>query len=350
MVVTAWAIVAALSAPLFQRKVFVASVLFFLWLFLWFLLGWLNSGVREEDASLARVFLSFALYAAITGLYLAGDADAKLPRSKLLEGLALLLLTGWVVFIYREQAYVEYAVRAYGANNYLTISDLVAVLVLVTVFGRKLPLWFRGAWIVMGLLTCLLLGSRTTLVALGASLLIGALVVGRVGAGRRLLAFFGVVSVLVAGVLFFLGNFDESVTYRFQTLFDLHGDASLAGRDMLFDSYLRRMQDDPMCLFLPCFPDLGNYAHNIFSLHQYFGLGGIAAILFASFALVRALMLGWTPPIVPLLFFCVVEVVLARAWMSIVFPILVGYVLAAIYFLVNTSSSKAGIGHEHVRR
>lgn len=333
LVPVAWAIVAAVIFPLVTKKSSVASVLVFVWLFVWYSIGLSNSGFGEDGVALMRLFLSFPLLTAATAFYLAEEGAVRRKSAVSFELFALGLLAAWIIFIYQEQFYVDYAVRAYGATNYLTLSDLVAVLVLVTIFGRPSPIWFRFAWMFLGLLTCLLLGSRTTMVVLVASLLLGTVTNANAGFARRLLALLTVSAVLCAGVVIFASIFDETITFRFLTFFDLQRDTSLEGRGLFFSDYVKRLNEDVSCIFVPCFPDAGQYVHNVLSVHQYFGLGGVVLVLVAFVTVLRALHRGWRPAALPLLFFCAVELVFARAWVSLVFPIFFGYVVSAVSYL-----------------
>jgi hypothetical protein len=343
-----WALIVIVALPFVSKKSLLAAFALFAWLAVWYAIGLAKSDFRDEDILLARLFITFPLLASLTAFYLLGEKGTPERKSIYLEVIILALLAVWVVFIFQEQNYVAYAVRAYGATNYLTISDLVAMLVLVTVSGRQLPLWLRGGWMLLGLMTCLLLGSRTTMVVLGASLLFGTLVSAKMGVWGKILAFFAASALLITTVAIFTSSFNESITYRFLTFENLAGDESLDWRSMFFGDYIRGIQEDVSCVVLACFPSAGEYVHNIFSVHQYFGMGGLIMLGLAGIVLFRAFLRGWKPGSLPLLFFCVVELVTARSWVSLVFPIFVGYVIAAAFFLAERSRSKARVGYENV--
>lgn len=332
-VIAAWVLVASLVVPFYRRKAVVCVAVVYFWLLAWFALGLARMGDMGGNDALVRIFPSFFLLSAITALFLNGR-DRISQNAALLPEVAVLLLLLWAAFfIYQEQANVSYAVREYGVTNYLTLADLVAMLTLVTVFGRSLPPLVRGGWILVGVLACMLIGSRATMVLVAFSLILGMLIGSNGGVVARAKYVAMAAAVLALAITTFISRFDETITYRFMTLVDMSGDESAQGRNDFLLSYVDSVSNDASCLFFPCMPSAGQYVHNILSVPQYFGIGGIIFLIASIAALLLAFMKGWRPFAFPLFVFCILELMLARAWVSLVFPVAVGYVVSAMIFL-----------------
>lgn len=324
-VLVAWSAIGVYAIRFLRKRIFALVVSAYLYLCAWYLLGLAGSGYQSEDLSLMRIFASQVIFAGVIGVLLSSAAKEAFSdgywRGRLFDLVAIGLLGGWILFIASEQRYVSYAVREYGAANYLTLSDLLAMLVVVSVTRKHLPSYIKLLWVFLGFLGVMLLGSRGALLALAVSVFF-ALDMSRKAALARLAA---LLVLLLLTLALFLTVFDETVTFRVLSLLDLAGDDSLAGRERLLQDFLGKVSDDPRCLLIACFPSLGEYAHNLFSVHQYFGLPGFVGVLIGLVGLFVTVAKGWRPPLPGLLVFSLLQIILFRAWVSFAFPILVAY-------------------------
>lgn len=333
-VLLSWLIIAATLTLSIRKKAIWLNIITYIFLLLPFLAGLKSIDFRTEDVALSRIFMSFVVLSSITSLYLTNKTP-PLSKSLVPEIVLFVLLSGAIFFIYKEQTYIEYAIRAYGATNYLTLSDLIATLVLVTVFCRLSPKWLRGILIGAGLITCLLLGSRATMVALAAALIFGVAIAPTIRLRTKVAGVSGLFLIIISGTAFFLTNFDETATYRLLSFRDFSNDASAIARGQFLQDHIQTVRENSWCIVSPCFPPPGEYIHNALSIHQYFGLAGMFVFLFGLLVLLKALHIGWRPPALPLLIFCLMELFVARAWTSVIFPVTTGFMVAAFIFMME---------------
>ena len=128
-----------------------------------------------------------------------------------------------------------------------------------------------------------------------------------------------------------------------QTFQDLGGDVSYAERNMQIDNFIERYSNDLSCYFVPCRPPTGEYVHNILSLVQYFGILGGVLMSIGGYYLVRAWRKGWRPKLLPVFVFALCQFLFFRPWVSIVFPVLVAYVVSSLFFLYEAQIRRTQI-------
>lgn len=340
-VLMAWGMVSVFAVVIARKRAFFYSLLFFAYLFPFYVLGLYEDGFRAENVSLIRIFLSFSIFAGMAAFHFTATGGYSKGIGLYLQVVVLVLLSGWIFFIYREQAYVAYAAREYGAENYLTLSDLVAAISFIAISDIRNSFWLRGAWVLVGGVACMLLGSRATIVFFFVSMIGANLFMSNLRLGAKLAMVVALAAFMVASVSVFVGAFDETVTYRVLSLENLSGDASLEMRQSFLFDYLSRIRESPSCLVFPCFPEPSEYVHNFLSIPQYFGIAGFVILFWGGGVMVVAGIKGWRPPVLGLFIFSIMQILFARAWVSFVFPFLVGYVLSAHLFLKSKNRSEA---------
>ncbi|KJK21046.1 hypothetical protein UB46_29125 [Burkholderiaceae bacterium 16] len=212
--------------------------------------------------------------------------------------------------------------------NYLTTSDILAITALIAIESGAVGIRWRFAFFVVTLVALFFLGSRATIVIFIICLMCSP--GPGTSLGKRVGLSLVICAISLVGFYFTINYAGEELSYRLISLMEMDGDGSRVTRAMFQDRFISRLGDEPLCLIYPCFPQEGEYAHNILSVQQYFGVVGSALIggLFINFVMTR--LRGARTPLVATMMFCLLMMLLARAWLSLVFPILSAYLLSAI--------------------
>lgn len=329
-----WGLLALPTLKYFKKRAFFLTLNTWLLLAAMFLIGFGISEGDESEAGTARIFLSFVVVSTyFTAYFCAPATQIATTRQKPLWELAFMLaLSAWIYLIYREQFYVSYAVRAVGATNYLTLSDLLAILTILAISRERLDWKIKSAWLIVGITGVLLLGSRATIVFLTVSILAGFLIENRESLAIRVAKVIAALATLLACGWAFVSLFDQTITYRLTSLGEMSGDESYQGRSLFLKNYFDGIAAEPSCLVLPCFPAYGEYVHSILSVHQYFGLPGLLIAATGLVLIISARLKGWQPAAPILLIFTIISLIFARPWISFVFPVYVSYMVSAFIF------------------
>lgn len=330
-----WAIWAVLIVFIVNRAVLLTGMAFYILCAMVFMLGDLRT---DDSAEYVRLFPSFFVLTSIFSVCLIYSSDqfSGLGRrfaNPLGYGI-LFLIFYWVYFIGQAQFLSDNAVREFGAENYLTLSDLLSFFCLAAIAESKKSTWMMIVWFFAGLFALMMMGSRASVLLFVFAIFISRVINSDKASIKNLVKNFILpLLVLLVSVILFFTLFEESVTYRMQTFQDLGGDVSYAERNMQIDEFLDRYAGDLSCYFAPCRPPTGEYVHNILSLVQYFGILGGVIMIIGGFYLVRAWRKGWRPKLLSIFVFALCQFLFFRPWVSIVFPVLVAYVVSSLFFL-----------------
>lgn len=347
VVVVGW--IAVLFYALLQvrlRLFFVPAIFYFL-LFLAYLTGTVLVPRNPPELEYARVILtSFILSTLVFGImtkkYTAlGLASGSSLRARWIVYFGIIAVAAWAMFVYIEGKELGGSVvKEYGGANYLTSSDLLAMFSLVVLGSRNVSKKESLIFFSISVMALLFLGSRASLLVFCVAY---AFCVNEISRKGKLIILLGVFFIVLA-IGFAVQGDDSDLFFRFKTLYDLSGDESLAARDAFFSNYLSTIGQRVECLFLPCMPASGDYVHNIISVHQYFGIAGVIMIAvllllaFLYYVKFRDLLLPG------LLFYVSVNMIFARAWVSLVFPVFIGMLLFFASKILASNKRKRRLG------
>lgn len=243
--------------------------------------------------------------------------------------LAILLFAGWSFVGLRDLnsgILVDY--RDITGNGYLTLSDAFALFSIAYMCRERIPSWELSIVFGLSLVVIFLLGSRTTLVFYPFAV---AFLIGRNVSAKGALLW----AVALGGSLYYafrdFVDLNSGAFFRFNSLFVMGQDRSGAVRDTIRQDMLDRIEENPECLIIACHPEAGLYDHSVLSVIQHFGIFGIAFLIFffvIGFLRFRFIIAQWYFPI---LVYCTVSLVLSRAWLSVIFPVFIGLMLAALF-------------------
>jgi len=264
-------------------------------------------------------------------------SSVRSPRSRskwiewgevVLDVLLFAAIVYWINIIRVEQQYSPDAAYDIRANNYLIVADLLIIYALLRMNKNRLLssiLW--GGVAVVGLV---LLGSRAAMVFGTVAVLLRLYVV----LPRRILIRTGV-SALAAMISWAIIDmaFEESTLARLFSIVSFQDDQSFNQRSEIFRAWISNTSLYPECLIIPCLPRQGMYVHNFISLIEYFGIIGALLFLLSIGVIVRALVKGWRIPAFALFALCVMQIVLARSFGALVYPIFFAYAFLAIIWL-----------------
>jgi hypothetical protein len=338
LVLLVWLLFSLYLSSIIKEKSVIIAALIYSILACFYILGDMRSSNSDETLGYIRIFPTGFILAAIIS-----EKLNKISRTSLVRGflfvnkIDIFMLTAivyWIVFIAKAQSVVDYAVREYGATNYLTISDLLALLCLLVIGDSKNNIITRGAWLVAGLVAMMMLGSRASVIVFGFIALLSISIVNL--DNRYKLSIKHIITSLILIILIiysFFYIFNETITYRMETLIDLGNDQSAMSRNILLEIYLSSISTDPTCLIIACQPPIGNYSHNIFSIIQYFGFVGIILIISGSILIGLAFSKGWKPWGITIFAYSLIQLIFFRAWTSMIFPIIIAYLIFAFLFL-----------------
>lgn len=227
--------------------------------------------------------------------------------------------------------------------GYLTTSDMLSLFFLCSMaafFSRPL-LFFLIATV--GLFSLIIFGSRASFVAFVLSMFFFKFNVRFIIVPA--IVMFVAVAFLASGSSSEIVQIMEDVLSggwsRILRLIVGGGDASLEERIAFRQEFLRVLEERPGCFFLPCPVEGSGYVHDWLSLIQYFGV--MAFFLFATFivAFIFLIRLGSFRFVLPVFAFCILSIFFARAWIHIVFPVLLGLSIGIIY---SGKGRKRGVG------
>ncbi len=314
-----------------RSTVAIGVVYFFLMLFY-------ATGVAFDDRGLAtsayyRTILTWFIFSALLFACLRLDLrrlnrSPRAPRLvKFIHFFSILAFSGWASVALRDlNSGVVVDFRDVTGAGYLTLSDSFALLSLAYLCRDKLAAWEFVVVFGLSVVVIILLGSRTTLAFYPFAV---AFLIGRHVSFRATLAWS---AVLGAGAFYWLKDsldFESGAFFRLNTLFSFADDESASVRDGIRDQMLDRINDNPECLFLACHPEQGWYDHSVLSVVQHFGFAGIVFLIgsiFLGLVKFRYFRKQWYFPI---FIYCAVALLLSRAWVTVVFPVFVAFVVDA---------------------
>ncbi len=311
---------------------------------LFFLLGVARSNFSEESMLLFRVIVTSFVLSSLLLAVARGDfrsfwqGRAGNYFSVAVHRVSLTAFFSWAVIsmlTMSTKGIIDH--REIVGFGYLTIADLFALLSL-SVMSRKLISAAEFVVIVlMALLVLVFLGSRTSIVIF----IVGSAISARShGISTKLAVLLLMLGSPAAYFAFPKINWDSSAFSRAQTLLNISADESRRTRDTFQQNLIDRLAENPSCFFVPCQPDVGEYQHGMLSVIEYFGLGGILVIAFTIFAVAYRgdfLRKQWFFAIFSYALICCL---LARAWISPVFPVLIAY--AAFSMMPGGKQRKVG--------
>lgn len=146
-------------------------------------------------------------------------------------------------------------------------------------------------------------------------------------------------SIVVSYVFINYVDLEANSFGRLSSLLDIflgNQDRSLSARNQMMADFFDTLGDNPTCWLVPCFPDTGSYAHNLLSLIQYFGLLGLALLIWILVTYVRKTKHVINSNFVLLLGFLLVSMSFARSWVGITFPLF----LAFTFYLSDVRSPR----------
>ncbi|MCA0207171.1 MAG: hypothetical protein LCH92_22740 [Proteobacteria bacterium] len=297
-----------------------------------------TTGVAFDELGIAtnvyyRTILTWFIFSAL----LFGSLKLDLRRltlwsrsPRLLHGIqffSIVALSGWALFALRDLNSGELVdFRDVTGAGYLTLSDTFALLSLAYLCRDKLPSWEFVVVVGLSVVVIVLLGSRTTLAFYPFAI---AFLIGRHVSFRATLAWS---ALLGAGAFYWLRDrldFESGAFFRLNTLFSFSNDESATVRDSIRDQMLARINDNPECLFLACHPEQGWYEHSVLSVVQHFGFAGIFFLLSSVFLGIIRFRYFWRQWYFPIFIYCAVALLLSRAWVSVVFPVFLAFLMDA---------------------
>jgi len=143
----------------------------------------------------------------------------------------------------------------------------------------------------------------------------------------------GVVVVATPLIVWWAGTFVDFNSPAFQrlaSLFTLGEDNSLQDRLYFFSVFFEKLYSYPACIVVPCHAPSGEYVHSFLSIFEYFGLVGALVIFVLVIHAVLNIKLVWRSNIFGIFLFSAISMIATRAWVSPVFAILVGILLAMV--------------------
>lgn len=329
VVVVGWMAVALYVLYRVKLNLIFIPAVFHLVLFVAYSIGIAFVPLNPLEFEYGRVVLtSFILSTLVFGLMIKKN-NSRFPARGSLKGrwityLGLVAITVWTIFVYIQGKSIgESVVKEYGAANYLTSADLLAMFSLAVLGSRNVSARESLVFFAVSVVALVFLGSRASLLVFCFSYLF---CIKQLQRRSKLIIFLG--ALLIAGVIGYVIQNDESdLFFRFKTLYNLGADESLSGREAFFSNYLSTIGQRVECLFFPCMPASGDYVHNLISVHQYFGIAGVMAVAsLLLFALIYFLKFRFF--LLPGLFAYVsANMLFARAWVSLVFPVFIGMLL-----------------------
>lgn len=329
--IVGWMLLLMYSIFRVENKILILSAFVYIGILLFYFLGYYTS-TDAADADYEKNILSFAVLTALVIEYRRNSLESSFSIESKISNVTILnvvyfFVAIWIVFILNaSQTLGDYVVSEYGGANYLTTSDLLAMLTLVVVGSRKIN--FVNSLIYLGItiFALALLGSRASIILFLLSYMFSL--------ERKYLfksMFFGLVFLSMIFVIYrFADDFDGNMFFRLKTIFDLAGDESKEGRSFLFDNYLTGIFSDPYCVVFPCHPVPGDYVHNIFSIQQYFGLPIFLLSLYVIADAVLRLIKGSASTFLPLFIYVLSQTIFFRSWHSLTFPVLIALVVCIV--------------------
>jgi len=329
--IVGWMLISIYASFRVDNKILLLSAVVYVGIVLFYFLGFYTS-VEAVDADYEKNILSFAFLTALVIEYRKNSTESSFSLESKISNLFILnviygFVALWVLFILNaSQTLGDYVVSEYGGANYLTTSDLLAMLTLTVIGSRKINFINSLVYLGITMIALALLGSRASIVIFLLSYMFAL--------ERKYLIksiFFGFIFFSMIFVVYrFADDFEGDVFFRMKTIFDLAGDESKEGRSFLFDSYLNSIFSNPYCFAFPCHPTPGDYVHNIFSIHQYFGMPIFLISLYVIADAVLRLVNGRANTFLPLFIYVLSQSLFFRSWHSLTFPVLVALVVCII--------------------
>ena len=340
LVIVGWISVVLYAMYKVKINSFIFTAVFYVVLLLAYSSGIAFVSLNPNDFEYGRViFTSFILSALVFGLMVEKKSISNIPikkssRDRWFVYFGLIAITIWSIFVYIEGKNTGGSViKEYGGANYLTISDLLAMFSLAVLGSKNISTKESLIFFVISLVALGLLGSRASLLVFCCAYIF---CLKQIPIKNKLFIFFAV-SLIIISFIYVVQNEESDLFFRLKTLYDFGNDESLVGREFLFSSYLSTIAQRSECLLLPCMPAPGDYVHNIISVHQYFGIFGILAVLvLVLFAFIYLMRFQFF--ILPgLFFYASINMLFARAWVSLIFPVFIGMLLffTAQVFVAN---------------
>lgn len=340
-VMLGWGAVSLYALCRIRWALLAIPAIFHVVLFLAYAVGVAFVSLNSTEFEYARVLLtSFVLAGLVFALLIEKSSvnfiDRELPGfGVFLIYAGPLMIAAWALFVYMEGKSVGGSVvKEYGGANYLTSADLLAMFSLTVLGSRDTTVKLNLFYFSVTSVALVMLGSRASALIFCVSYLFC------LGRFKRRGRFF-----LIAGLLLVLGAIGSLIIsdqtdlfFRFRVLSDLGADESLNARQELLNNHIANVATRTECIFLPCTPSTGDYVHSIISVHQYFGVAGVIAIGLIIF-LTLIYMVKFRKFFLPGLFvYVALNMFFARAWISLVFPVLIGM---SLFFSIRVLSKKA---------
>lgn len=246
---------------------------------------------------------------------------------RFIQLMSIIALAGWALVALRNLNSGDLIYfRDVTGEGYLTLSDTFALFSLSYLCREKIPGWEFATVFGLSVVVIILLGSRTTIILYPFA--VAFLVVRQFSISAAI----GWSVVLGAGAFYWLKDtvdLESNAFFRLNTLFSLSSDESEVVRDMFRNQMLDRIMDHPECLLLACPPEQGAYDHSIFSVIQYFGFAGIIFLIFSIFLCIVKFPYFVKQWYFPIFIYCVLALSMSRAWVALVFPVFVAFVVDA---------------------
>lgn len=327
-VLLAWLFVAAYTILAVSIDILIQVSVFYIILLVGYIVPYLINQDREVDLEYGRILVSSFILTSLFLGFVKGrlrnfrGLHQKIINSTILIYVLYIPVVLWIAFIfYQSEISHVNVVREYGGANYLTPSDLLAMATLLISSIDKIPKFGRLFFTVLTLFALILLGSRASIVIFIFTYVI---TLQSVRLPRKILIV--VFLAMTLGIFYYIvSELDVDFLFRLNTMSDLAFDPSRIARQQLLVDYFHVLMNSPQCWFIACPPAPGDYAHNIISIQQYFGIIGTITVGVLVLLFIINTLKNKTIPLAALGLYVMVQTLFFRSWQSLTFPIFIGF-------------------------
>lgn len=336
-----WMLVSIYALLKVNNFILIKSSSVYIGLLLFYLFGFYTSSAAA-DADYEKHILTFIFFTPLVMQYLKDGSDFEYEVNSsyfnvMMLNAIYLCVAFWILFVvYASQSMGDFVVSEYGGANYLTTSDLLAMMTLAIIGSRKINFFHSLIYLGITLIALALLGSRASIALFLLSYFFSL--------DRKYWIKSIVFAVIFIGVVLIIyriiEDFEGEMFYRLKTIFDLADDESKEGRAFFFSNHLDHIASNPACFIIPCHPTPGDYVHNIFSIHQYFGLPIQLIVFYLIAVAVIKLLNGYSTIFLPLFIYVLTQSMFFRSWHSLTFPVFVAFLL---FIYVSENGQKGAV-------
>lgn len=324
-----WLIVAVVAIGFVSVSTWLPVLLFYLLLSIFYFYGAARSGLDKQSVELLKVVATSVVYSAIfcavCGWNLRGHKNEEfVARRGWLVWYHRLFICCFLVWTFMSVHSLKAGdvidFRLFVGESYLTLSDLFALYALSYLSRFSMGFLEFVAVSASAMFVLVFLGSRASMVLF---VIVVSLLLFKRSSIRESL--FGLFLVVLGAISIFqvLKDSQLGIFFRLESLLSLSEDDSRLYRAMLADNMYQTVGEQWSCIIIGCLPISGMYIHNILSVVQYFGVFGVAILLFfflVGLASLKSIWLSWW---VGLYVYALLALLFFRAWMYPVFPIFV---------------------------